>query len=72
MDRRQQAPRHTPGGDAAGADQERRERGERRRSAAGLFELRARREGIGGDRRRTRPGDAARRRLQALWRRVRR
>lgn len=31
--------------------EERRERGERRRSAKGLFELRARREGSGADRR---------------------
>jgi len=69
MDRRQQSPRQTIGNDRACQERERRERGERRRSAAGLFEVRARREGIGGDRRRA--GAAAGCRLRALWRRVR-
>jgi hypothetical protein len=70
MDRREQSPRHAIGNDTC-QEWERRERGERRRSAAGLFEVRARREGIGGDRRRSRVGAATRRRLRAIWRRVR-
>ena len=50
---------------------ERRANGERRRNAGGWFELRARRDGIGGDRRQS-PGDGSpRARLLALWRRVR-
>jgi hypothetical protein len=54
---------HDPGGLPAG-DGDRRARGDRRRG--GLFELRARREGVGGDRRSRASG-----RLRAFWRRVR-
>lgn len=51
------------------ADGDRRAHGERRRNADGLFELRARREGVGGDRRQQpRVGAATRRRLRGLWR----